>query len=90
MGLVWFGKGKVPNKKNDKRKKAGVDQEPGYRYMLDFGMRVLNSSIIQSEHAMKWFGKDEQLKAYPDWKYYGKTNIISSIGLLRIDQLGTV
>lgn len=35
--------------------------------MLDVGMRVLDPSIIQSEHAVKWFGEDEKLKAYPDW-----------------------
>lgn len=50
--------------------------------MFDVGMRVLDSSIIQSEHAMERFGEDEKLKTYPDWKYYGKTDVISSIWLL--------
>ena len=29
------------------------------RHVLVFGMRKLDSSIIQREHAMKWFGKYE-------------------------------
>lgn len=31
---------------------------------------------------MKWFGKDENLKTYPDWKYYGQTNVVGCIWLL--------
>jgi hypothetical protein len=50
--------------------------------MFDFGMWVLDSSVIQRKHAMEWFGKDENLETYPDWNYYGQANVIGCIWLL--------
>lgn len=38
-------------------------------HMFVFGMRVLDPAVIEREHAVEGFGKDEELQAYPDGDY---------------------